>query len=78
VLLTFVALVCSNITLARGSYARVLSVAMACAALSGLCLAVPFVRGPMRWRIISAVLALPVVFVVSDFIRRAPQVFGGG
>ena len=40
--------------------------------------AVPVVRGPLGWRVAGVILALPLVFVVSDFIRRGPSAFGGG
>jgi len=73
-----IALVCSNVTLARGSYAGVLLTAMACGLVALACLAVPIVRGPMGWRVIAVIVALPMLFIVSDFLRRAPYVFGGG
>ena len=72
----FAAIACSNVTLARGSYRGVLVAASACAGLSLGCLAVPFVRGPMGWRVVAVVVALGAVFVVWDFLRRAPFVFG--
>jgi hypothetical protein len=78
VLLMLVAWTCSNVTLARGSYAGVLITAMVCGLLAVLCLAVPFIRGPIVWRIAAAVFALPMLFIVSDFLRRAPYVYGGG
>jgi hypothetical protein len=77
VLSLVVALMCSNVTVARGGYGGVLLVAMACGTLAVCCLAVPFVRGPLAWRLTAVVLALPVLFVVADFLRRAPFVFGG-
>src|SRR5688572_11880786 len=73
-----IALACSTVTIAHGGYAGVLTTAIACAALAVLCLAVPIARGPLGWRVAGVVLALPALFVVSDFIRRAPNVFGGG
>lgn len=72
-----IALACSNITVARGGYAGVLTTAIVCSALAVLCLAVPIVRGPLGWRIAATVLTLPVLFVVADFIQRAPHAFGG-
>jgi hypothetical protein len=73
-----IALACSNVTIARGGYAGVLTAAIVCAALAVLCLAVPVARGPLGWRVAGVVLALPALFVVADFIRRAPHAFSGG
>jgi hypothetical protein len=41
-------------------------------------LAIPFTRGPIGWRVAAVMFALPILFIVSDFLRRAPFVFGGG
>ena len=73
-----IGLACCTITLAQGSYAPLLLAAMTCAALASAFLAIPFVRGPAGWRVAAVVLALPVLFIVSDFLRRAPYIFGGG
>jgi hypothetical protein len=78
VLLMLIAFANSNVTLARGRYASVLITAMVCGLLSLVCLAIPFVRGPMGWRVAAVVFALPMLLIVSDFLRRAPSVFGGG
>ena len=78
VLLMLIALTCSSVTLARGSYAGVLLTALVCGLLALGCLAVPVARGPMGWRVIAIVLAFPMLFVVSEFLRRAPYLFGGG
>jgi hypothetical protein len=51
VLLMMVALACSGVTLARGSYAGVLKTAMLCGFLALACLAAPAIRGPRGWRI---------------------------
>jgi hypothetical protein len=73
-----IAFACSNVTLARGSYAGVLSTAMICGLLALVCLAVPIVRGPIGWRLAATIFALPMLFIVADFLRRAPHVFGSG
>lgn len=73
-----IAFACSNVALARGSYAGVLITAMICGLLALVCLAIPFTRGPIGWRVAAVMFALPILFIVSDFLRRAPFVFGGG
>jgi hypothetical protein len=78
VLLMLIALACSTVTLARGSYGTMLLTAMICALLALICLAVPLIRGPIGWRVAAVIVALPMLFIVSDFVRRAPYVFGGG
>jgi hypothetical protein len=77
-MLMLVAFACSNVTLARGSYAGVLITAMICGVLALVCFALPFVRGPIGWRVAAVVFALPMLFIVSDFLRRSPYTFGGG
>ena len=61
-----------------GDYRSVLLTAVACATLAVPCLAVPLVRGPTGWRVAAAVCAAPALFIVSDFLRRAPHAFGSG
>jgi hypothetical protein len=78
VLLMLIAFACSNVTLARGDYAGVLIAAMICGVIALVCLSVPFVRGPIGWRVAAVLFALPMLFIVSDFLRRAPYAFGGG
>ena len=48
------------------------------ALLAVSCLAVPFLRGPLGWRVAAIILGSPSLFVVCDFLRRAPHAFGGG
>lgn len=75
--LMILALSCSLVTLARGSYANLLLTAITCAALAVGCLAVPFVRGPWPWRIVALVVAAaPLLHVLDEFLRRAPHAFG--
>jgi hypothetical protein len=78
VLLMLLALANSFVTLANGHYGGVLLTSGVSATLALVCFAIPLVRGPLRWRIIAVVLALPWLFVISDFVRRAPYAFGGG
>jgi hypothetical protein len=78
VLLMLIAFSCSNVTLTRGSYAGMLLTAMICGSLALVCVAIPFGRGPIGWRVAAVIFALPMLFMVSDFLRRAPYVFGGG
>lgn len=73
-----IALACSTVTLARGSYAGVLVTAMFCGLLALMCFSVPISRGPIGWRVAGVIFALPMLFIVSEFLRRAPYVFGGG
>jgi hypothetical protein len=72
------ALANSLVTLASGDYTGALLTALGCAFLALGCLAVPFIRGPLEWRLLATVTALPALFVFADFARRAPYVFGGG
>lgn len=78
VLLMLIAFACSNVTLAGGSYAGVLLTAMVCGLLALVCLSIPFFCGPIGWRVAALIFALPMLFIVCDFVRRAPHVFGGG
>jgi hypothetical protein len=76
--LMLVGLLNSLVTLATRDYRGALATALGCAVLGVACLAVPIVRGPRAWRVIAAVVASPAVFIVLDFARRAPSVFGRG
>jgi hypothetical protein len=75
ILLQIAALVCSTVTLAGGSYAGVLTAALVFTLMAVALLILPFKRGGVATKIICIVLALPMVFVVLDFIRRAPHAF---
>ncbi len=78
VLLMLIAFAGSNVTMAQDSYAGTLVTAMICRVLALACFAVPLVRGPIGWRVAAVIPALPMLFIVPDFLRRAPNVFGGG
>jgi hypothetical protein len=80
-LLTLVAVANSLVTVASShasGYRGVLMTAVVSELLALGCFAVPFTRGPLGWRVAAAVLASPALFVLDDFVRRAPGVFGGG
>jgi multisubunit Na+/H+ antiporter MnhE subunit len=69
-----VSLVLDNVTVAAGSYRGVLLGAIVGVAVSVTCCAVLVMRGGwIRW--VAIVSALPCLFVVWDFTRRAPYVF---
>lgn len=77
-LLMLFALANSFVTLASQDYRGALLTALGCSLLALGCLAVPFVRGPLGWRVVAVILASPALFVLADFARRAPYAFGGG
>ena len=80
-LLTVFAFMNSLVTVATSDasgYRGVLLTALVSELLALGCFAVPFTRGPLGWRVSAAVLASPGLFVMDDFVRRAPGVFGGG
>ena len=64
------------VTLASQDYAITLLTALASAIAAVCVLAIAFVRGSVSWRLLAVVLASPALFVLSDFIRRAPYTFG--
>ena len=68
----------SIVTLTSEGYRIVLIASMTFAAIACATLLIPLVRGPLAWRIVAIAFALPVVWLVSDFARRAPFAFGGG
>jgi hypothetical protein len=71
------ALANSFVTLTTQDYRGALLTALGCTVVALGCLAVPFVRGPLGWRVASMLLASPALFVFADFARRAPYAFGG-
>ena len=68
----------SIVTLTSGDYRMALIASMIFAGIACATLLIPLVRGPLAWRIAAIGFALPVVWLVSDFVRRAPFTFGGG
>jgi len=77
VFLMLFALANSLVTMANGRYGTVLITALTSATLGLCCLAIPMVRGPWMWRIAAIVLASPYLFVIADFIDRAPSALVG-
>jgi hypothetical protein len=75
-LLMLFALANTFVTLASGDYAITLLTALGSTMAAVCALAIPFIRGPASWRVLAVVLASPALFVLSDFIRRAPYAFG--
>ena len=69
------ALILQNITLASEEYRTVLIVALLLTLAADICFATAFVRGSLAARCASVVLMLPTLFVVADFLRRAPHSF---
>ena len=69
------ALLLQTITLASQDYRTILIVALVLTVLADACFVAAFVRGRTAARCASVVLMLPTVFVVADFIRRAPHLF---
>jgi len=73
--LMIVALILQTITLASQDYRTVLIVSLVFTLIADGCFAAAFIRGRPTVRCISAVLMLPTMFVVADFMRRAPHSF---
>jgi len=69
------ALVLQTITLASQDYRAVLIVALALTVVADSCFVAAFIRGRLAARCFSVVLMLPTLFVVADFMRRAPYSF---
>ena len=69
------ALILQTITLASQDYRTVLVTSFALALIAGGCFVTAFIRGGLIACCVSVVLMLPTVFVVADFIRRAPHLF---
>jgi hypothetical protein len=70
-----VAFGCQIITLANGDYRRVLCIALLGMVAADVCCWVVFSRrGRMRWAALA--FAAPSLFIVCDFVRRAPFVWG--
>lgn len=70
-----VALQFQFVTVASENYRIVLIVALVLTFLADCCFIVAFVRGGLAARCASVVLMLPTLYVVADFMRRAPHSF---
>ena len=75
VLLLVAALCLQNVTLADGQYAGVLITALILTGIADVCFIQTFRQGGLTIRLLSVLLLLPTLFVVADFIRRAPHLF---
>jgi hypothetical protein len=64
-----------TVTLAGGSYAGVLIIALMLTALADACFIYAFCYGGIFACSLSVLCLLPTLFVASDFLRRAPYVF---
>ena len=73
--LLIVALILQTITLASQDYRTVLIVALVLTLVADCCFVAAFIRGRLAARCMSFVLMLPTVFVIADFMRRAPHSF---
>jgi len=73
--LLILALILQTVTLANQDYSTVLIVALALTLVADCCFVAAFIRGRLAARCVSIVLMLPTVFVVADFMRRAPHSF---
>jgi hypothetical protein len=73
--LMVLALLFQTITLASQDYRAILIVALALTLVADCCFVAAFIRGRLAARCVSIVLMLPTVFVVADFMRRAPHSF---
>ena len=76
-----IALACQNVTLANGDYRGVLFLALLGMCTSDLCCCIVIARsGRMRWVavVLAIVFTMSSLFIVSDFLRRAPVAWGRG
>jgi len=73
--LLLAALFFQTVTLASQQYESVLITALVLIILADLCFIQAFRRGGWATRCFSVLLLLPTLFVVADFIRRAPYSF---
>jgi apolipoprotein N-acyltransferase len=74
-LLMILAILLQSITLASQDYRIVLVTALALVLIADGCFLAAFMRGRFVARFASIVLMLPTVFIVADFLRRAPHLF---
>ena len=69
------ALFLQNITLASQGYGTVLIVALVLTLIADVCFVRVFIHGRIVARCASVVLISPTLFIVADFVRRAPNSF---
>jgi hypothetical protein len=73
--LLLVALFFQTVTVAGARYVGVLITALVLTVVADLCFIQAFRCGGLAIRCFSVLLLLPTLFVVADFIRRAPYLF---
>jgi len=72
-----IALGLQNITLTTQDYRSILLSALGCMTIADILCTVMVFRG--RWpRWVGLLIAAPSIFIVLDFLRRAPSTFGWG
>jgi hypothetical protein len=69
------ALFLQNVTVANQSYREVLIAALIQTAVADVCFFRALLRGGVVMQCFCVLLLLPTLFVVADFIRRAPGAF---
>lgn len=74
-LLLFLALCFQFVTLANGDYRAVLLIALLLTVSADVFFLLAFTRGGFAMRCFCIVLMLPTIFIVADFMRRAPHSF---
>ena len=74
--LLLLALFFQTVTVARGGYVGVLTIALLLTIVADICFIQAFRRGGFLTRCFSVLLFLPTLFVVADLIRRGPYLFG--
>lgn len=60
----------SLVTVAHGGYSSVLLTALSCAGLAAVLLAYGIWRGGIAARVFAVLGIVPLIFIVSEFIRR--------
>lgn len=73
--LLLVALFFQTVTVTGERYTGVLVTALLLTTTADICFVQAFRRGGVAVRVFSVLLLLPTLFVVADFVRRAPHVF---
>jgi hypothetical protein len=70
------ALMFQNITVVpKSAYAPILISALALTIVADACLSIVAWRGGWTWRVAAFLIMLPTLFILWDFLRRAPYLF---
>ena len=75
VLLLLVALFLQSVTVASQRYEGILLTALTLVTAADVCLIQAYRHGNQVIRVLSVLFLLPTLYVVADFIRRAPHLF---